>query len=241
VIIDNEDSLNYIEEGEWHYSNAQAYGPSSRYAPLNQSPLANATFFTTLKRNGVYKIFEIVSNTVNASDYAVYVLSISNVVVDSVVIDQNQGSGAWVSLGRYYLPSGLPIEMKVVDTGKSTAGYCLRADAIKFALIEETSIEEECRNITRTSYILYQNRPNPFSNHTEICFSIPRTQHVSLKIYDSSGRLVRTLVYGEFDAGMHTVKWDGRNSNGSMVAAGVYFYQLKTEDKPLKKKMLFLR
>lgn len=240
VIIDNEDSLNYVEEGNWYYSNAQAYGPTSRYAPLNQTPLANATFFTTLKRNGVYEIFEIVPTTVNASNYAVYVLSISDVVIDSVIIDQNQGSGNWVFLGRYYLPAGLPIEVKVVDTGKSTAGYCLRADAIKFSLIQELSSIREWENINKPSYVLY-NRPNPFSNITEIRFLLPRAQHISLKIYNSAGRLVRILACGKFDAGIHTIRWDGRNSNGTEVASGMYFYQLKTENQLLTRKMVHLR
>ena len=145
-IIDNKDSLNYFEEGTWQYSNAQAYGPTSRYAYVNQHPKACAHFFITLPKSGVYELFEIVPATANASDHGVYVLSISNVVVDSLVLNQNVGSGNWVSLGRHYLPGGHKIEIKVVDTGEGTQGLVLRADAIKIALEEElieVVIEEE--------------------------------------------------------------------------------------------------
>ena len=145
-IIDNEDSLNYFEEGTWQYSNTQAYEPTSRYAYVNQHPKACAHFFITLPKSGVYELFEIVPATANASDHGVYVLSISNVVVDSLVLNQNVGSGNWVSLGRHYLPGGHKIEIKVVDTGEGTQGLVLRADAIKIALEEElieVVIEEE--------------------------------------------------------------------------------------------------
>lgn len=140
-LIDNEDSLNYFEEGTWQYSNAQAYGPTSRYAYVNQHPKACAHFFTTLPKSGFYELFEIVPATANASDHGVYVLSVSNVVVDSLVLNQNVGSGNWVSLGRHYLPDGQKIEIKVVDTGEGTQGLVLRADAIKISL-EEELIEE---------------------------------------------------------------------------------------------------
>ena len=134
VVVDNEDSLDYQEEGTWHTSVAQAYGPSSRYAFLNQSPGASARLSATLRKSGIYRIFQIVPNTSNATDHAVYVLSISDVVLDSVVINQNEGSGSWVPLGHHHILADQEIEVKVLDTGESTYGDVLRADAIKVAI-----------------------------------------------------------------------------------------------------------
>ena len=134
VVVDNEDSLDYVEEGTWHTSVAQAYGASSRYAYLNQVPGASARFSATLNKSGIYRIFQIVPNTSNATDHAVYVLSISDVVVDSVVINQNEGSGSWVPVGHHHILADQEIEVKVLDTGESTYGDVLRADAIKVAI-----------------------------------------------------------------------------------------------------------
>ena len=53
--------------------------------------------------------------------------------------------------------------------------------------------------------------------------------HVSLRVYDVSGRLVRTLVDGEKGAGYHTAVWDGRDDAGTEVASGVYFCRMEAE------------
>lgn len=50
---------------------------------------------------------------------------------------------------------------------------------------------------------------------------------VTLRIYDVSGRLVRTLVEGPQEAGQKTVTWNGRDDRGRNVASGVYFYRLQ--------------
>ncbi len=223
VIIDNEDSLNYTEEGSWHYSNAQAYGPTSRYSWLHEGPGANAAFSTRLNKNGVYEIFEIVPSTVNASNYAVYIVSISNVTVDSVAINQNEGSGYWVSLGRYYLPAAHRIEVKVIDTGKSTEGFVLRADAIKIALIEE--ITEVCYFAYNLpiKFQLEQNYPNPFNASTIFRYSLPKESSVTLKIFNTRGQEVATIVDEYQVSGIYSVQW-----SASYLSSGVYLYRLKT-------------
>jgi hypothetical protein len=134
VVVDNEDSLDYQEYGTWHTSVAQAYGPSSRWAPLNQVPGAKACFQAHLTQQGIYRIYEIVPNTANATNYALYVLSIEGIEADSVCINQNSGSGSWVHLWTRPFASGQNVEVRVEDTGESTQGDVLRADAIKLAI-----------------------------------------------------------------------------------------------------------
>lgn len=76
--------------------------------------------------------------------------------------------------------------------------------------------------------VLMQNRPNPFgAGGTTISFNVKRsTSHVSLSVYDLSGRLVRTLVDESREPGHHAVSWDGRNDMGEEVASGIYFCRL---------------
>jgi hypothetical protein len=66
-------------------------------------------------------------------------------------------------------------------------------------------------------------RPNPFGVSTDVVFRLPEAAEVSVRIYDVSGRLVRTLVERLVPAGEHAVAWDGRDTDGRRVAAGVYF------------------
>ena len=88
---------------------------------------------------------------------------------------------------------------------------------------------------------LAQNSPNPFNPRTEIRFSLPTRQDVSLRIYDVEGRLVRTLVQGRQDAGEHAITWSGRNEQGGQTASGLYFYRLVTEQGTLTRKMTLLK
>ncbi len=237
TIIDNEDSLNYTEQGEWFTSNAQAYGPSSRYSWLNQSPQASAIFTTQLIMDGVYEIFEIVPKTVNASNYAVYILSISNVVVDSIVVDQNQGSGYWVSLGRYYLPEGKDITFKVVDTGKNTnPNSVLRADAIKFALISEISDVNLYTGKNPMSFHLAQNYPNPFNASTTFHYTIPGKTRVRLTVLNLLGQEVARVVDENQMPGEYSVNWNGKD-----LSSGIYFYQLVTDHNCQIRKMTVIR
>jgi hypothetical protein len=94
---------------------------------------------------------------------------------------------------------------------------------------------------TPAQYALMQNYPNPFNPTTQISFSLPRSGHVSLKIYNVAGQLVRTLANEEREAGTHTVSWNGTNDLGSSVASGVYFYKIEADNFQSTKKMVLLK
>ncbi len=69
-------------------------------------------------------------------------------------------------------------------------------------------------------------RPNPFSGATEIPYSLPAAGRVSLRVFDVSGRLVRTLIDGERPAGVGRAAWDGKDASNRPLPAGVYFAKL---------------
>ena len=84
------------------------------------------------------------------------------------------------------------------------------------------------RIIVPSDYVLGGNYPNPFNPSTSFEFTLPLDKRVSVRIYDVSGRLVRTLVNGEYFAeGTHTVTWNGRDDGGQPVASGAYIYTLE--------------
>jgi hypothetical protein len=88
---------------------------------------------------------------------------------------------------------------------------------------------------------LYQNSPNPFNPRTVLRFSLAQTGHAELAIYDVNGRLVKTLVDGRTEAGMHEVVWDGTDASGNPVASGVFWSQLSSDGFRSNKKMVVLR
>jgi hypothetical protein len=84
---------------------------------------------------------------------------------------------------------------------------------------------------------LYQNIPNPFTKLTAVSYKLPSMDpassiphHVSLKIYDLSGRVVRTLVDEEQGTGYYTILWDGRDNRGERVVPGIYFTRMVAVD-----------
>ncbi|MCX5752811.1 MAG: T9SS type A sorting domain-containing protein, partial [Candidatus Krumholzibacteria bacterium] len=83
--------------------------------------------------------------------------------------------------------------------------------------------------------------PNPFNPTTRIAFGLSAPGHVSLRIYDAAGRLVRALVNEERHAANYDESWDGRDSNGRSVASGIYFYKLAAGSFEETRKMALLR
>jgi hypothetical protein len=84
--------------------------------------------------------------------------------------------------------------------------------------------------------------PNPFVDATHVRFELARDAHVTLRVFDVSGRRVRTLADGWFPrGGPHTVRWDGRDANGERVAAGVYFCRLETGVRDQSRRLVRIR
>ena len=94
--------------------------------------------------------------------------------------------------------------------------------------------------------LLLQNYPNPFNPETWIPYQLSKDSAVSISIYDTTGKLVRTLSLGFQTAGFYNGRgqaayWDGRNALGERVASGVYFYQLTTPAFQQTRRMLILK
>jgi hypothetical protein len=86
------------------------------------------------------------------------------------------------------------------------------------------------------------NYPNPFNPTTRIRYGVKERAHVSLKVYNVAGHLVRTLVDGvQKPAVEYEVDWHGDNDVGQGVASGVYFYKLVTKNFSQTKKMVLLK
>jgi hypothetical protein len=70
-------------------------------------------------------------------------------------------------------------------------------------------------------------RPNPFNPVTTIDYSLASAGHTTIRVFDAAGRVVRTLVDSQVEAGPHTVTWDGTTDTGRRAASGVYFIRME--------------
>jgi hypothetical protein len=89
--------------------------------------------------------------------------------------------------------------------------------------------------------VLYQNYPNPFNPSTTISFTLAENSPVNLTVYGVNGNVIKVLKNGIFPPGYYEVLWDGKDTNGSPVSSGVYFYRMNAGDKVLAKKMVLLK
>ncbi|UCG51502.1 MAG: T9SS type A sorting domain-containing protein [Candidatus Latescibacterota bacterium] len=108
------------------------------------------------------------------------------------------------------------------------------------AIPEPTGIDQTPKLVN----YLDDNYPNPFNPVTTIRYGIEERGHVSLKIYNVAGQLVKTLVDEEQAAPRRDgfkATWDGTNNAGEPVSSGVYFYKLATEGFAHTKKMVLLK
>ena len=105
-------------------------------------------------------------------------------------------------------------------------------------------LENANRNVTATK--LLPNYPNPFNPETWIPYQLAEAADVSVKIYDVSGRLVRTISVGFTPIGYYltrerAVYWDGQNETGEAVSGGVYFLQFVAGDFTTTQRMVIVK
>ncbi len=86
-----------------------------------------------------------------------------------------------------------------------------------------------------------QNHPNPFGFDTIISFRLPEESEAELAIYNLMGQKVKTLVTSRLQEGYHSFCWDGTDSEGHLLASGVYLCRLKVGETVKVQKMVLLR
>ena len=70
--------------------------------------------------------------------------------------------------------------------------------------------------------------PNPFESETRVKFALANEGVVDVSVYDVAGRLTRTLFSGNLPGGAHDIPWNGLDSEGAKVKAGVYFIRVRS-------------
>jgi hypothetical protein len=98
------------------------------------------------------------------------------------------------------------------------------------------AVQERVDAASPSNITLLQNYPNPFNPTTKIAFEMQNKCHVKLVLYDMTGRLVKVITSGHFDAGFYEIPFDG-----SELPSGLYFYTISADDFYDTKKMVLMR
>ena len=129
-------------------------------------------------------------------------------------------------------PEGAEIKFALEITSND---YAYWRDTFSVFTVSSVFIEKIKKNVT-SQFSLNQNYPNPFNPATTINYSLPSRNFVTLKVYNSLGKELQTLVSEFVDAGWHAIQFDASN-----FSSGLYFYRLQAGDWVETRKMLLMK
>ena len=166
-----------------------------------------------------------------------YQVSVRNLRTNSIITTSVQGdyfAAATANLARQsVVQAGDVIELRVIGPNGNaelqTLNFKVTPEHLANAVlsVKLDDIGQPAQNL------LLQNYPNPFNPETWIPYQLSEDTSVSISIYDTTGKMIRTLSLGFQSAGFYNSReraayWDGRNALGERVASGIYFYQFTT-------------
>ena len=108
---------------------------------------------------------------------------------------------------------------------------------VPITLNVELGIDEEMTDVLH-QVTLYPVIPNPARSHTTLHFALATRTQVSLRVYNTLGQHVATLLEGNCDKGDYELVWNRQDDNGNMVPSGVYFLQLGSEERKLHQRVV---
>lgn len=100
---------------------------------------------------------------------------------------------------------------------------------------------EENLDLTPIDYALYPCFPNPFNPQTSIKFNIAKTSFVKVKVFNSLGKELTTLLEKEMSPGNYTINWEAKDSNGTILPSGVYLIRMIADNYTKTIKALLLK
>ena len=129
-----------------------------------------------------------------------------------------------------------PKSYSFTDNNLENGVYTYRLKQVDFDGTFTYSDAVDVQVVKLFSYNLEQNYPNPFNPVTEIRYSIPQRNNVSLKVFDMLGNEIRTLVNGEKEQGTYTVSFDAAD-----LSSGMYLCRLQAGSFIQTRKMILLK
>ena len=253
VIVDIDDPPNAYVAGTYHTvdTSVGAVGVNETYAflsheyglmALNVSDPSSPTWAGDfpLPERGAYNASDVV---VTGDTVHVTMATAGIYVIDASDVENMQLIGASDPLGEYTIPQGrgmaggLHLTDDIAYFADGRSGLQIVEAQCHFDPYAGVPSERESRSCPG----LLQNAPNPFSEKTTIAYDLPAPGRVKLEVFDVTGRRVNVLADEYRPAGPGAVVWDGTNSRGAEVPAGIYFSRLSAGGQKQSMKILRLK
>ena len=170
------------------------------------------------------------------------------VAINTVSSEDGRFAAVWADLNRNsVVEAGDVLEIVAVDaTGNQVAGPIQREITMSDIGKAFVSITLRRGSIIPAQSALLQNFPNPFNPETWIPYQLSESADVKINIFDTSGKLIRTIDLGHRQAGIYLDRstaafWNGRTETGEQAASGTYFYQIKSDKFTQTQKMILVK
>ncbi len=242
--------------GGFTWQNITGNLPDRYYIDMQVSPHDNRVVYITLSGFGSSHLFRSEDGGQTWQDIDNGLLP--DLPTSAVIIDPEDSNHIYVGndLGVYSstdygqswqeFKQGLPTAVLVMDLSISPSNRKIRAvthgnGVYQRTLLEPSGSGKKPSPVLTSTYKLFQNYPNPFNPETKIKFSVPKLSFVTLKVYNSLGQEVRTLIANSYPAGEFSAIWDGKDDSGLPVSTGNFFYKIKAGNFETSKKMTLVR
>jgi hypothetical protein len=139
--------------------------------------------------------------------------------------------------GHDWLEIGLAVGSGSVCDSRPRQGLGFVLDRLRVGVPIETSVPDEGSGECRLALA----GPSPFATSTVIAYATALPGHITVRVHDLSGRVVRTLLDRVITAGAHELVWDGTNDSGERAASGVYFVRMEMDGFGASEKLVLLR
>jgi len=170
-----------------------------------------------------------------------YIRYIVNSLIGIFVFSSSIFSNSIHVSGRIITTQVKPVKnalVKFIEAADTSSQFSILTDSSGYysLLITGVSSPEEIIQ----SFQLHQNYPNPFCDFTTISYQLQKSSFVKITIYDILGRRVKTIISKKQLPGFYNIFWDGTNQSEQRVSSGMYFYQIRTHEKIVTQKMIYL-
>jgi hypothetical protein len=202
--------------------------------PPNNPPVLDSIRSKTVKEGDTLR-FRIHATD---SDLDSIILSALPVPTHAVFVDSGHGSGSFVFTPDTTQSGTYNVTFKATDIKSAVDSEVVQITVTDFNDVREIHGSDEARP---SQFSLSQNYPNPFNPITNFQFTLPKSVHVKIEIFNIVGQKVKTLMDQDMKPGVYQADWDGKDESGNPVSTGVYFYKVQAGDFSDMKKMVLLK
>ena len=179
-------------------------------------------------RNAFNQRWQELRQTVFSEEYIMNMIDSTIAIIDEAQIRNFQ---RWPILDQYIWPNAY-----VGGSYENEIDYLTDWITARLDWMDEQAMSEDDDHRLIKYYSLDPAYPNPFNPTTTIEFSIPRTEFVTVKVYNLVGHEITTLINDELFTGNYSIKWDG-----SHQPSGLYFVQIESGSFIQTRKMMLVK